>query len=56
MLHARGNGHVTVFDRDREGPIRFRVPMDVTGDMTWRRLHRVLVLAGIVPAEDRLME
>jgi hypothetical protein len=53
MLHVRHDGDVTVFDRDRESAIRFRVPMDVEGDTTWRLLHRVLT--GLVQAEARLI-
>ncbi|WP_334367152.1 hypothetical protein [Bradyrhizobium sp. AZCC 1578] len=60
MLHVRHDGDVMVFDRDRESAIRFRVPMDIEGDTTWRLLHRVLT--GLVQAEahliriDRLVE
>lgn len=54
MLHVRHEGDVTVFDRDRESPIRFRIPMDVDGDTTWRLLSRVI--DGIVRAEYRLIK
>ena len=50
MLHVQHDGDVTVLDSDRESAIRFRVPMDVKGDTTWRLLHRVLT--GLVQAED----
>jgi len=53
MMHVRSDGDVTVFDRDRESAIRFRIPMDVDGDTIWRLLSRVM--AGIVRAEERLI-
>lgn len=53
MLHVRHDGDVTVFDRDRESAIRFRVPMDVEDDTTWRLPHRVLI--ALVQAEARLI-
>jgi hypothetical protein len=53
MLHLRRDGDVTVFDRDRESAIRFRVPMDVEDDTTWRLLSRVM--KGLIHAEDRLI-
>src|SRR5258708_40360197 len=34
MLHVRHDGDVTVFDRGRESPIRFRIAMHVDGDTT----------------------
>ena len=51
MLHVRHDGDVTVFDRGRESPIRFRIAMH--GDTTWRLLSRVM--NALVRAEDRLM-
>jgi hypothetical protein len=53
MLHVRHDGDVTVFDRGRESPIRFRSAMHVDGDTTWRLLSRVM--NGLVRAEDRLI-
>jgi hypothetical protein len=53
MMHVRSDGDVTVFERDRESAIRFRIPMDVDGDTTWRLLSRVM--DGIVCAEERLI-
>ena len=35
------------------GAIRFRIPMNVDGDTTWRLLSRVV--AGILRAEERLI-
>lgn len=52
-LHVRHDGDVTVFDRDRERAMRFRVPMDIAGDTTWQLLSRVM--DGIVRVEHRLM-
>jgi hypothetical protein len=34
MMHVRSDGDVTVYDRDRESPIRFRIPMEVDADTT----------------------
>lgn len=53
MLHVSHHGDVTVFDRGRESAIRFRLPMHVEDDTTWRLLHRVLT--GPVQAEARLI-
>jgi len=53
MLHVRQDGDVTVFARDRESAIRFRIVMHADGDTTWRMLSRVM--DGLVRAEDRLM-
>jgi hypothetical protein len=47
---VRHDGDVTT--SDREGAIRFRVPMDLADDTTWRLLlHRALT--GLVQAKDR---
>ncbi len=54
MMHVRSDGDVTVYDRDRESPIKFRIPMDVESDTTWRMLSRVMT--GIVRAEERLIK
>ena len=53
ILHVRHDGDVTVFDRDRESPIRFRIAIHADGDTTWRMLSRVM--DGLVRAEDRLI-
>jgi hypothetical protein len=53
MLHVRHDGDATVFDRDRESAIRFRIAMHADRDTTWRMLSRVM--DGLVRAEDRLI-
>jgi hypothetical protein len=42
MMHVRNDGDVTVFDRDRESAIRFRIPMDVDEFVpSWSVIWRV---------------
>jgi len=53
MLHVRHDGDVTVFDRNRKSPIRYRIAMQAVGDTTWRMPSRVM--DGLVRAEDRLI-